>query len=175
MPPPPTPPPLCPRPPPHTLPQVMFRCPPRTHDPLHLALRLSLKRIYIRPSGLVGGTLMPLRYVKSDKIGQLLTISGAVIRVAALRPLVHALRLNCPRCKATIRQPLFDGRYEQVSLTPHFPLVSHALSQYLTGCIFSERPISHILTFPTRHTRPFLEITSFVFSILRADPRLPGA
>mmetsp|Transcript_29193 Transcript_29193/g.94096 ORF Transcript_29193/g.94096 Transcript_29193/m.94096 type:complete len:589 (-) Transcript_29193:1534-3300(-) len=90
--------------------QLLDICTPPP-DPRHLRARLRSRRLHIRVFSM--SPLTPIRSLKADKIGCLVSVRGSVIRVAPLRPFVTSMTFLCPRCQATSIFPLSDGRYEQ--------------------------------------------------------------
>jgi DNA helicase MCM8 len=87
--------------------QLLEVCTPPP-DPRHLRARLRSRRLHIRVFSM--SPLTPIRSLKADKIGCLVSVRGSVIRVAPLRPFVTSMTFSCPRCLTTSTFPLSDGR-----------------------------------------------------------------
>ncbi|KAG8466214.1 hypothetical protein KFE25_001970 [Diacronema lutheri] len=60
--------------------------------------------------------VMPMRDLKSHKIGKYVSIRGNVVRVSNMRPLVTSLDFECVRCRSHERVHLADGRYSAPAL-----------------------------------------------------------
>ena len=88
--------------------QLLETCTPPP-DPKHLRARLRSRRLYIRVYDMA--PLTPIRSLKADKIGRLVSVRGSVIRVAPLRPFVTTMSFICPRCQVACTFPLTDGRH----------------------------------------------------------------
>jgi DNA helicase MCM8 len=94
---------------------LLSRCPPEP-DALHVRTRLESRRLHIRPHGQT--PLTPMRSLKSDKIGKLVTVVGTVVRVSALRPVIDQMGFRCARCKREFMQPLPDGKFSPPASCP---------------------------------------------------------
>eukprot|EP00965_Chrysotila_dentata_P098086 3243497-Pleurochrysis_carterae.AAC.2 len=93
--------------------QLLARC---ASDPAHVALRLRARRLHVRVHA---ADETPLRYVKADKIGRLVAVTGSVIRVSSLRPFVTAMSYSCARCGRATREALVDGKYRPPTACAH--------------------------------------------------------
>ncbi|KAL3929172.1 MAG: hypothetical protein SGPRY_002071 [Prymnesium sp.] len=87
---------------------LLERCPP-SPDPLHTELRLRQLRLRVRIHSMKGVT--PMRELRADTVGKLVSICGSVIRVSSLRPMVQSISFHCPRCGSSMNQPLQDSKY----------------------------------------------------------------
>ncbi|KAL1526324.1 hypothetical protein AB1Y20_015038 [Prymnesium parvum] len=97
--------------------EALLRACPPPPDPQHTAWRLRQRRVHIRIHGMK--TVLPMRDIRADTIGKLVCLSGSVIRVSSLRPMVQAINFHCPRCGASVNQPLPDAKFVPPTACPN--------------------------------------------------------
>jgi|MDSY01.2.fsa_nt_gb DNA helicase MCM8 len=78
--------------------KVLGELPARTHP------------VRVRFTGLLPE--LPLSSLKSSMVGKLVCISGYVVRVSTIQPLVLQARFECPKCGALTEVHFEDGKFE---------------------------------------------------------------
>lgn len=56
-----------------------------------------------------------IRSLKANSLGKLVCVRGNVVRVGAVRPMVHRMGFKCPRCESEVVVDFRDGTYEPPS------------------------------------------------------------
>lgn len=86
---------------------------------------------YLRP-------LTPFSELKSNYVGQMVSIQGYVIRVSPTAPLVTAAKFRCPKCSALCLIPFEDGVFTtpQSCLTPKYEFIYSFFAYIHTHTLF---------------------------------------
>lgn len=56
--------------------------------------------------------LLPLRELRSNAVGNFVSVRGNVVRVSSVRPLVQRMSFTCDKCRAAVPMSFVEGKYE---------------------------------------------------------------
>ena len=105
---------------------------------LHIMLCLSIALTYCyRLYGVE--PLTPLRSIKAPLFGKCVAVSGTVVRVSCIRPLVTRMAFQCAICREVHVRKLKSRKIYELSLSLSLSLTSSLFHYLMVNILFQQR------------------------------------
>ncbi|GLE01146.1 hypothetical protein PINS_up009976 [Pythium insidiosum] len=88
-------------------------------------LRIDHSKINVRLHGVT--PVLPIAALKADVVNQFVSISGTVVRVSAIKPLVRRCEFVCAKCNEVTSRAFPDGNYSPPLKCENSPCRSKSL------------------------------------------------